>query len=121
MMIDGQNFFDQPVKNDTRAYDNIQKRATDNREIYTSGCLLDYPYVKENYKLIAIVLSKQQALDADPKATQQIYFTGNLEPAGNVNIFFIIEKIKKNVLDFTQGTVKALQCHSTHLFSINMK
>ena len=47
----------------------------------------DYPYFKENFMLIAIDLSKKQALDADPKAVQQIYFTGNLEQAGNTTIF----------------------------------
>ena len=51
---------------------------TDETDDYTTGCLLDYHHFKENYKLIAIDLSKQQALDADPKTRQQIIFTGNL-------------------------------------------
>ena len=55
---------------------------------YTTGCLLDYVYFKEHYKLIAIYLSKQQKLDTDPKAIQQISFTGNL--GKNAPIFFII-------------------------------
>ena len=54
-----------------RTYDNIRKIAADQRDDYATGCLLDYPYFKENYKLIAIDLSKQQALDADPKEIQQ--------------------------------------------------
>ena len=58
------------------------------------------------YKMIAINLSKQQALDADPKAIQQITFTANLDRAGNTRIFFIIEEAKEIVLDFPQGTVK---------------
>ena len=53
--------------------------ATGQRDDYTTGCLLDYIDFKEHYKLIAIDLSKQQKLDADPKAIQQINFTGNLE------------------------------------------
>ena len=53
-------------------------------------------------------LSKQQALDADPKAIQQINFTANLDRAGNTTMFFIIEKAKETVLDFSQGTVKVL-------------
>ena len=58
--------------------------------------------------MIAIDLSKQQALDADPKAMQQINFNGNL--SGNINrlIFFIIEEAKETILDFSQGTVKIL-------------
>ena len=70
IMIDGQNSFDQPVKNDLRTYDNVVNILIGQRDDYTTGCLLDYPYFKENYKLTAIDLSKQQALDADPKAMQ---------------------------------------------------
>ena len=70
--------------------------------------MLDYPYFKENYKMIAIDLSKQQALDADPRAIQQINFTANLDRAGNTRIYFILEEAKENILDFSQGTVKVL-------------
>ena len=66
---------------------------------YITDCLLDYPYFKENYKMIAIDLSKQQALDVDPRAIQQINFTANLDRAGNTTIFFIIEEAKETVLD----------------------
>ena len=69
--------------------------------------MLDYPYFKENYRMIAIDLSKQQALDTDPRAIQQINFTSNLDRAGNTT-FFIIEEAKETVLDFSQGTVKVL-------------
>ena len=58
--------------------------------------------------MIAIDLSKQQALDADPKAIQQINFVANLEREGNTTMFFIIEEAKETVLDFSQGTVKVL-------------
>ena len=70
--------------------------------------MLDYPYFKENYKIIAIDLSKQQAFDADPRAIQQINFTANLDRAGNTTIFFIIEEAKETASDFLQGTVKVL-------------
>ena len=60
-------------------YDNIEKIGTGPGDEYTSGCLLDYNYFKNCYKMIAIDLSKQQALNADPKAIEQINFTGNLE------------------------------------------
>ena len=59
-----------------------------------------YSYFKENYKLIAIYLSKQQALDVDPRAIQKINFTANLDRDGNTTMFFIIEKPKEIVLDF---------------------
>ena len=70
--------------------------------------MLDYPYFKENYKLIAIDLSKQQALDADPRAIQQINFTANLDRAGKETMFFIIAEAKENVYEFSQGTLKVL-------------
>ena len=70
--------------------------------------LLDYFYFKDYYKMITIDLSKQQVLDADPRAIQQINFTANLDRAGNTTIFFIIEEAKETVLDFLQGTVKVL-------------
>ena len=65
------------------------------KEMITQGdCLLDYYYFKENYKMIEIDSSKQQALDADSRAIQKINFTANLEKAGNTTIFFIIEEAK---------------------------
>ena len=58
--------------------------------------------------MIATDLSKQQALDADPRAIQQINFTANLDRAGNTTMFFINEEAKETVLDFSQGIVKVL-------------
>ena len=69
-MIDGKNFFDQPVKNDLMTFENIQNIATGQGDDYTTVCLLHYSYLKSYYKMIAIDLRKQQALDADPKAMQ---------------------------------------------------
>ena len=62
---------------------------------------MDYPYFKENYEIIAIDLRKQQALDSDSRVIQQIHFTANLERAENTTVFFIIEKSKDTVLDFS--------------------
>ena len=69
-MIDRKNFFDQPIKNDKITYKNIRKIAIGQGDDYTTGCLLDSTYFKNYYKMIAIDLSKQQALDADPRAIQ---------------------------------------------------
>ena len=107
-MIDGKNFFDQPINNMTKTCENIRKIATGQGDDYTTGCLLDYPYFKDNYKMIAIDLSKQQALDADPKAIQHINFTENVYRAGNTRIYFILEVAKENIFEFSQGTVKGL-------------
>ena len=68
VMIDGKSFFDQPINSELKAYQNIRKIATGKGDDYATGCLLDYSYFKENYKMIAIYLSKQQALDADTRA-----------------------------------------------------
>ena len=70
--------------------------------------MLDCPYFKDSYRIIAVDLSKQQALDADPKAIQQINFTGDLDRAGNTRIYFILEESKETKLYFVQGTVKVL-------------
>ena len=100
VMIEGSNFFDQPINSMNKTYENIRKIATGKGNDYTTGCLLDYPYLKENYKMIATDLSKQQAFDADPRKIQQINFTADLDRDGNITIFFIIEKEKKTVFEF---------------------
>ena len=75
---------------------------------YRTGCVLDYAYFKENYKMIAMDLIRQQELDADPRAIQQTNFTANLDRAGNTTIFFIIEEAKETIFEYSQGTVKVL-------------
>ena len=107
-MIDRKNFLDQPIKNDLKTYDNLRKIATGQGDDYTTGCLLDYPYFKKYYQLIAIGLSKEPKLDADLKAIQQLNFTGNLGRADRATMFFITEEAKETVLDFSKGTVKVL-------------
>ena len=106
VMIHGRNFFDQPINSMSKTYENIRKIATDKGDDYTTGCLLDYPYFKDHYKMIAIDLSKQQALDADPRRIQQINFTANLDRAGNTTMFFIIKREKETIFEFSQVTVK---------------
>ena len=69
-MIDGKNFFGQPIKNDKVTYDSIRKIVTGQGDDYMTGWLLEYTYFKKYCKMNAIYLSKQQALDADPKAIQ---------------------------------------------------
>ena len=108
IMINRENFFDQPIKNNKLTYENIRKIATGQGDDYTNGCLLDYLYFADTYKMIAVDLSKQQALDADPRAIQQINFTANLDRAGNTRVYFILEDAKETILDFSQGTVKVL-------------
>ena len=103
-MTNGENFFDQPIKNNKVTYKTI-KKISKSQDDYTTDCLLGYPYFKDNYKMIAIGLSKQQILDSDPRATEQINFTANLDRAGNTRIYFILEEAKETILDFSQRTV----------------
>ena len=78
------------------------------KEMIKTGCLLDYSYFKDSYKMIAVNLSKQQALNSDPRAIQQINFTANLDRVDNTRNYFILEEAKETKLDFSQGTVKVL-------------
>ena len=95
IMINGENFFDQPIKNNKVTYENIRKIATGQGDDYTTGCLLDYSYFADTYKIIAVHLSKQQALDADPRAIQQINFAENLDRAGIQGSTLFLKKQKK--------------------------
>ena len=101
IMINVENHFYQPIKNDKVKYENIRKIATGQGDDYTTGCLLGYPYVNDTYKMIAVDLSKQQALDDNPRANQQINFTASLDRAGNTRIYFILEESKETILKVT--------------------
>ena len=90
VVINGDNFFDQPVKDNKVTYENIRKISTGQEDDYTTDCLLDYPYFKDCYKMIPVDLSKKNELDVNPRATQQINFTENLDRIGNTRIYFIL-------------------------------
>ena len=106
IFFDGRNFYDQPINNSIKQYDEVRKLSTGQGDDYTIGCLLDYAYFKDNYRLIAVDLSKQKALDADPRAIQQIVFQGI---AGQkLRLYTILQKSKKTVLKFYKGTAKVL-------------
>ena len=106
VLIDGRNFYDQPSNDSIRKYDEIRKIATGKGDNHATRCLLDYDYFKKNYQLIAVDLSKQRELDADPRAIQQIKFIGMLKSRSNV--FTILEKSKETILEFYKGTAKVM-------------
>ena len=106
VLIDGRNFYDQPINNKIRQYDEIRKVAIGKGDNYATGCLLDYKYFKDFYKLVAIDLSKQKELDADPRAIQQIEFYGKL--SADLFVLFVLEKSKETVLEFYKGTAKVM-------------
>ena len=79
VLLDGRTFYDQPINDQIKKYDEIREISTGKVYDYTTGCLIDYQYFKDHYQLIAVDLSKQKELDADPRAIQQIEFYGKLE------------------------------------------
>ena len=107
--IDGKNFYDQPINDLIKQYDEIRKiRQGDD---YTTGCLLDFAYFEKSYRLIAADLSKQKSLDADSKAIEQIIFTGKIKStAENTRgiTFYILEQSKETMLEFSKRTTKVL-------------
>ena len=78
-LIDGKNFFNHPINDSIKQYDEIRKTAIEQGDDYTTGCLLDYQYFKDHYNLIAVDLSKQKELDADSRAIKQTEFYGMLK------------------------------------------
>ena len=112
-MIDGQNLLDQLAKNDLITYDNVREIRIGQGNDYTTDCVLDYSYFKENYKLIAIDLSKQKGLKdlmLIQKQYNKINFTET--PARNsitdTTMIFITEEAKETILDFWKETVNVL-------------
>ena len=104
--IDGRNFYDQPINDSIKQYDEIRKVSTGQDDDYTTGCLLDFAYYEKNYRLIAADMSKQNALDADPREIQQIIFTGKVD--ANSTIYYILEQSKETILQYSKGTRNVL-------------
>ena len=80
--------------------------GTGQGDYYTTGCLLNYQYFKKNYKLVAVDLTKQKELDADPRAIQQIEFYRRLET--NSQVCTVLEKSKETILEFYKGIANVL-------------
>ena len=102
--IDGRNFYDNPIESDIKKYRKLKKVMIGKEEDYTTGSLLDYNYFDKHYKLVAVDLSKQKELDADPRAIQQIEFKYML--GTNSTIYWLLEESKESILEFYKGTVK---------------
>ena len=104
VIIDGKIFYDNPIENNSEKYRELKKLLIRKGEDYTTGSLLDYNYFIKHYKLVAVDLSKQKELDADPRAIQQIEFKYTLET--NSTIYWVLEKSKETILEIYNGTVK---------------
>ena len=104
VIIDGRNFYDNPIESDIEKYRELKKVMIGKGECYTTGSLLDFDYFKKHYKLVAVDLSKQKELDAYQRAIQQIelkYMLGT-----NSTIYWLLDKSEETILEFYKGTVK---------------
>ena len=104
VIIDGGNFYDNPIESDIEKYSDLKKVMIGKGEDYTTGSLLDFNYFDKHYKLVAVDLSKQKELDADPRAIQQIEFKYML--GTNSTAYWVLEKSKETILEFYKGAVK---------------
>ena len=104
VIIDGRNFYDNPIESDIEKYRELKKVMIGKGEGHTTGSLFDFNYFDKHYKLVAVDLSKQKELDADPRAIQQIKFKYIL--GTNSTIYWVLEKSKETILEFYKGTVK---------------
>ena len=100
MMIYGWNLFEQSVRNEIRSYGNSTKIVPGQGDNYATSYLLDYSYFKENYRSISRDLTKQYALDVDPKAIEQSSFTENLQHASNTKMSYHRKNQRKYLIFF---------------------
>ena len=109
--IDGRKFFDKPINDSIKQYDEIRKISTLQGDDCTTGCLLDCAYFGKNYRIIAVDVSKQKILDTDSRAIEHIIFNGKRNAAADntrVTIYYILEQSKEAMLEFSKGTRKVL-------------
>ena len=98
--LDWRNFYDQIINDLIKQYDEVRKVSTGQIDDYTTECLLDYAYFKDNYRIVAVDLSKKRALDADPRAIQQTVFQKIAGGADSTTLSLctILETSKETVL-----------------------
>ena len=111
-IINAKNFHDQATDSDIKQYEEIKKWTTTQDEDYTTGCLVDYDYINNYYRLIGFDLSRQKELDADPKTIHQKEIVENSKTPVNeivanelMIVLTIFEKIKETKLKFSQWSV----------------
>ena len=105
--IDIRNLYDQSINDLIKQYEEIRKISRGQGDDYTTVCLLDYVYFKDDFRLITADLSKQKALDPDAKAIQQIIFTGQVDDEALI-VLYILGKSKETILEFFKRTTKVL-------------
>ena len=103
VIIDGRNFYNNPIESDIEKYRELKKVMIGKGEDNTTGSLLDYNYSDKHYKLVAADLSKRKELDVDPRVIQQTEFKYMI--GTNSTIYWVLEKSKETILEFYKGTV----------------
>ena len=106
IQIDGKKIYDQPINDLIKQYNEVRKISTGQGNDYTTGCLLHFAYFEKNYRLIAVDLTKQKALDVDLRVIQQIIFTGKVSE--NVMVHYILQQSKNAILQFSKRTTNVL-------------
>ena len=109
--IDGRDFYDQPINDLIKQYDEVRKISIGKGDDYTTGCLLDFAYFQKKLQINCSWVKQEKALDADSRAIQKIIFTGKIkvkEENTRVIIYYILEKLKETILEFSKGTTKVL-------------
>ena len=109
VVIDGHNFYDNPISSEIEQYDELRKVILGKGDDYTTGCLLDFDYFKKHYRLVAIDLSKQKEFDVDPRAVEQIEFIRKLQQ--NATVYTTWKNQKKLFLNFTTELSKSCKQH----------
>ena len=104
VIIDGRNFYDNPIESDIEKYREFKNVMIGKGEDYTTGSLLDFNYFLKHYKLVAVDLSKQKELHADPRAIQKIEFKYIL--GTDSTTYWVLQKSRESILEFHKGTVK---------------
>ena len=104
VIIDGRNFYENPIESDIEKYRELKKVMIGKGEDYATGSLLDFNYFDKHYKLVAVDLSKQKELDADPRTIQQIEFKYML--GTDSTTYWVLEKSRETILEFYKGIVK---------------
>ena len=123
VLIDGRNFCDQNISDDSKKYEELRKVMTGRGEDVTTGSLLDYEYWKNNYKLICYDLSKQNVLDSNPRVNQKVEFFYKLDNSRDegggtkAQILTVLEKEKETNLEFSKGTVKVYLFYNIKWFN----
>ena len=121
-MVDGKKFDDQSINDLIKQYDEIRKFSAGQGDDYTTGCWFDYVYLKNNYRLISVDLSKQKILDANSRAFQQMVFEGVAEGADNtkISLYTILEKSKETVY-FTKEQQKFYEYINGNQIGVTLK